>query len=112
MLQEYIDQAQPTSERRKYPRVRLITKVHTVALGRKDTLVTRDVSVGGLVIATKNPYPANSEIEVTFSLPSGPLISCRGEVSYAIKGCCMGVRFLEMSEESRCALMRFVTEPD
>ena len=111
MLPEYLEQAQSMSERRKYRRVKLITQARGVALGREDALMTRDVSLGGLQIATKRPYPANSEIDVTFSLPFvGPPIFCRGEVSYAIKGRCMGIRFLEMSEESHLALKQFVAE--
>ena len=109
MLQGYLEQAQSMPERRKYRRVKLITRVRAAALGREDALMTKDVSLGGLLIATKKPYPVNAEIDVAFSLPFvGPPISCRGEVSYTIKGRYMGIRFLEMSEESRFALSEFV----
>jgi len=109
MPQEVSEQAQPGAERRRYRRVKLITQVRAAALGREESLVTRDISLGGLLIATKKPYPANSEIDVAFSLPFvGPPIFCRGEVSYTIKGRCMGIRFLEMSEESHLALRQFV----
>ena len=98
-------------ERREYRRVRLITQVQCAALGRKDALVTRDVSLGGLPIGTKKPYPANAEIDVSFSLPfAASHIFCRGQVSYTIEGRCLGVRFLEMSEESHLALKQFVAE--
>jgi hypothetical protein len=111
VLPEHFEQAQPRSERRKYRRVKLITQVRGVAMGREDALTTRDVSLGGLLIATKKPYPVNSAIDVTFSLPfSGLPIFCRGEVSYAIEGRGMGIRFLEMSEASRLALKAFVAQ--
>ena len=111
MPQESAGQARPGGERRKYRRVRLTTEVQCVARGREDTLVTMDVSLGGLLIATKRPYPANSEIDVTFPLPFvGLHVFCRGEVSYTIKGRCMGIRFLEMSEESHLALKQFVAQ--
>jgi c-di-GMP-binding flagellar brake protein YcgR len=97
--------------RRKYRRVKLATKVEAAARGRRETLVTVDVSLGGLLIAAKKPYPANSQIEVAFSLPFvSPCVACRGEVSYSIEGRCMGIRFLEMSEESRLALIQFVAQ--
>ena len=111
MPQENSERARRGFERREYRRVGLITQVQCAALGRKDALVTRDVSLGGLLIVTKKPYPANSEIDVLFSLPfAGPHIFCRGQVSYTIKGCCLGVRFLEMSEESHLALKQFVAK--
>jgi len=111
MPQENSEPARRGLERREYRRVKLLTQVQCAALGRKDVLVTRDVSLGGLLIATKKPYPANSEIDVLFSLPfAGPHIFCRGQVSYTIKGCCLGVRFLEMSEESHLALKQFVAK--
>ena len=104
MLPEHFEQAQPRSERRKYRRVKLITQVRGVAMGREDALMTRDVSLGGLLIVTKKPYPANAEVEVSFSLPFADLgVFCRGQVSYTIKDRCLGVRFLEMSEESLLA---------
>ena len=113
MPQEALEKAQPIVERRKYRRVRLTTQVQCAALGRKDTLVTEDISLGGLLIATKTPYPANAEIDLSFSLPpAGPHISCRGQVGYTIEGCGMGVRFVELSEESHLALKRFVDEAD
>ena len=111
MLQENSEPARGGLERREYRRVRLITQVQCAAQGRKDVLVTREVSLGGLLIVTKKPYPTNSEIDVSFSLPFADLpIFCRGQVSYTVKGCGMGVRFLEMSEESRLALKKFLAE--
>ena len=111
MPQENSEPARRGFGRREYRRVRLITQVQCAALGRKDALVTRDVSLGGLLIVTKKPYPANAEIDVSFSLPFADLpVCCRGQVSYTIKGCCLGVRFLEMSEESHLALKQFVAK--
>jgi hypothetical protein len=109
--QEVFEHAQSEAERRRYRRVKLMTPVRAAALGREDELVTKEISLGGLSIVTKKPYPANAEIDVTFSLPfAGPPIFCRGEVSYAIEGRGMGIRFLEMSEESRLALRQFVAQ--
>lgn len=105
------DPSQLAIERRKYRRVRLITQVQCVALGREDQLVMRDISPGGILIATQTPYPADSEVDVSFSLPpTERRVSCRGRVSYAIEGCCMGVEFGELSEESCQALKTFVDE--
>ena len=111
MPQEDLEQARSNVERRMYRRVRLATQVQCAVLGREDTLVTRDISLGGMLIVTKTPYPANSEIDLSFSLPpAGTPIFCHGQVGYTIEGCGMGVRFLEMSEESRLALKKFLAE--
>jgi len=111
MPEEILEQTQRNVERRKYRRVRLITEVQCAALERADTLVTRDISLGGMLIVTKTPYPANSEIDLSLSLPpAGPSISGRGRVSYTIEGCGMGVKFLELSEESHRALKTFMDE--
>jgi len=113
MPQVALEIAQPILERKKYRRVRLTTQVQCAAPGRKDTLVTRDISLGGLLIVTKAPYPANSEIDLSFSLPpAGPHISCRGQVGHTIEGCGRGVRFLELSEGFHLALKNIVDETD
>ena len=113
MPQEDLEQAQQNVERRKYRRVRLITQVQCAALGREEVLVTKEISLGGLLIVTRTPYPANTKIDLSLSLPPAGLhISCRGQVGYTIEGCAMGVRFLELSEESRLALKSFVDEAD
>jgi c-di-GMP-binding flagellar brake protein YcgR len=101
----------PAVERRKYRRVRLITQVQCATLGREEQLVTWDISPGGMLIATQHPYPVDCEVDMSFALPlADRRISCRGRVSYAIEGCCMGVEFGRLSEESYQSLKTFVDE--
>ncbi len=101
----------PQIEKRRHRRAKLVTQVRCEALGRKEILLTDAVSVGGLFISTKNPYPPESEVALSLHLkPTAPAISCRGKVLYAIKGLGMGVQFLDLSEESRQAVQKFVDE--
>lgn len=101
----------PEIDKRQYRRARLVTQARCETLGREDLLVTRDVSVGGLFLIAKQNYPAPSEISLSFRLnPTGPPLSCRGKVVYAVRGVGMGVEFVDLSEDARQALQKFVDE--
>jgi hypothetical protein len=47
MVEDYLGLPQPTLEKRKYRRVRLITEVLCAAPGREEALVTQDIGLGG-----------------------------------------------------------------
>lgn len=105
---EYIT---PEIERRQHRRAKLVTQVRCETLSREDLLVTRDVSSGGAFITTKNPYPPDSEVAVSFHLgPNQPQISCRGKVVNQLKGRGMGIQFFDLSDEARQALLKFIDE--
>ena len=105
---EYIT---PGIDKRLHRRAKLITEVRCETLGREEILVTRDVSVGGLFISSKNPFPADSEVTLSLRLgPKDPTISYRGKVAYAVQGVGIGVQFVDLSEESLQALQKFVDE--
>jgi len=96
-------------DKRKYRRAKLVTQVKCEAVGREDIAVTRDVSAGGMFLNDPNPFPKNSVVSLAFRLsPTDPLLTCRGEVVYSLKGVGMGVMFTEVSEEIRQALEEFV----
>lgn len=101
----------PDIDKRRHRRANLITQVRCDALQRQGLMVTRDVSVGGMFVNVKDPFPADSEVTTLFRLePTSDLLTCRGKVAYAIKGMGMGISFIELSEEVRQALQRFVDE--
>jgi hypothetical protein len=101
--------ATPEIEKRKYRRAKLITQVKCEALGRENVMVTRDVSLGGIFVNDRDPFPANSEVSLAFRLsPTAPLLTCNGRVAYAIRGVGMGVMFTEISDDVRQALKEFV----
>ncbi len=103
----------PEIEKRRHRRAKLVAQVRCESIGREEVLVTRDVSVGGLFITTKKPFPRESEVAVSFQLKStGPAISCRGKVVYSILAMGMGVEFFDLGEETRQALEKFVDESD
>ena len=105
---EYIT---PEIERRQHRRARLVTQVRCEALGREDLLVSRDISAGGLFVRAKEPFPLGSEVSLSFRLaPVDPLVACRGKVVYSAQDVGMGIQFVDLGEESRQRLQKFVDE--
>jgi hypothetical protein len=105
---EYIT---PEIEKRQHRRAQLLTQVQCAALGRADLMLTRDVSVGGMFVTAKNPFPADSEVALSFRLRAGdPPISSQGKVVYSVQGMGMGITFVDLSEATRQALQKFVDE--
>jgi hypothetical protein len=107
---EYIT---PEIEKRQHRRARLVTQVICETLGRESIMVTRDVSVGGMFVSTKNPFPQDCEVALSFRLRAADApLSCRGKIVYAIAGMGMGIEFAGLSEQGRQALQKFVDEAD
>jgi uncharacterized protein (TIGR02266 family) len=101
----------PEINKRQHRRARLVTQVRCASLGREEMLLSRDVSVGGVFVSTKEPFPMNSEVAVSMQLPSGgAAINAHGTIVYALKGLGMGVQFSDLSEASRTTLQKFVDE--
>ena len=101
----------PEIDKRRHRRANLITQVRCEALQRQGLMVTRDISVGGMFVIEKHPFPADSEVNTMFRLePTSDLLTCRGKVAYAIKGMGMGISFIDLSEEVRQALQKFIDE--
>jgi uncharacterized protein (TIGR02266 family) len=101
----------PEIDKRQHRRARLVTKVRCESLGREEMMLTRDVSVGGLFVTAKEPFPLGSEVGISLALASGRSpVKARGTVVYSLKGMGMGVQFSELGDEARAALQKFVDE--
>lgn len=111
MSDETLELNRPGIEKREHRRARLVTQVRCEALGREEMLLTRDVSVGGVFVSTKEPFPTDSEIAITLQLAAGgPSISASGKVVYSLKNLGMGIQFSELSDDNRATLQKFVDE--
>jgi hypothetical protein len=98
-------------DKREHRRARLVTQVRCEALGREEMLLTRDVSVGGVFVSAKDPFPVGSEIAVTLQLAAGgDSLATSGKVVYSLKGLGMGIQFTALNDESRAVLQKFVDE--
>lgn len=97
-----------SSERRSYPRVplRMLVqfRLHDVAEFMREHAV--NLSVGGMFIATRSPWPKESLVYLQFRIADGgTLIEGLGKVVHVNppghKEAGMGVEFVNLDEESR-----------
>ncbi len=109
--EETLQLTRPGIEKREHRRARLVTQVRCEALGREAMLLTRDVSVGGVFISAKEPFPMGSDITLALQLATGGAsIKTSGKVVYSLKGLGMGIQFSDLEEENRATLQKFVDE--
>lgn len=98
----------PGTEKRAYPRVPLVVKVDLGSEGHSFLAVTQDISAGGMRIATANPRPVGTSIEVTFVLPDTERkIRVRAVVRHVVEGSAMGVQFTGISADDQAAIRSF-----
>ena len=96
-------------ERRKYRRVGLVTEVRCEHEGKKDVLLTRDVSEGGIFVASDKPFPKGPEVKILLYLSAaGPGLGLTGLVVYIVPDLGMGIEFANLSGEARNVLREFV----
>lgn len=93
---------------RRHPRVDLVMPVElrtaqAIVLGE-----SQNVSLGGLLVSCRESFDRSANISVLFNLPSGNSIRGVCEVVHIQPGLRMGLRFLELDEESRQALSPFI----
>jgi hypothetical protein len=101
----------PGIDKREHRRARLVTQVRCEALGREEMLLTRDVSVGGVFVSAKDPFPMGSEIALNLQLAAGGnSLAATGKVVYSLLGLGMGIQFTSLTDEHRAALQKFVDE--
>jgi len=96
------------TEKREHPRRPFVAQVEHEAgtfLG-----FSRDISVGGMFIETKEPLPEGAEITLRFPLDDGgPVIVLTGQVRYIVEKVGMGVQFLDLSPADRSRIDVYVT---
>ena len=90
---------------RKHPRVRLVTQVEATSLGR-----TENVSVGGVLVVTRETFEANTHVIVRFVLPPDWSIEAPGVVTHSLPQVSMGIKFLKLKDDDRKAIEEFVRQ--
>ncbi len=103
-------------ERRKTPRVSLVAKVETGEGGFAIIAAAGDISEGGMLIYTANPWTEGQVITLKFILPgSTRTIRTKGSIVHVVPQASMRVRFegmeLEDVEEVRHYVKRMLEEP-
>jgi uncharacterized protein (TIGR02266 family) len=90
-------------ERRQYSRIPITAKVKRVSEGQNDFYFTKDLSVGGIFLATSEPIPVGTILDLEISIHGlKNLLKIKGRVTRVekkdghIEG--VGVQFVEMDE--------------
>lgn len=100
----------PWRNPRKHPRVNLVTQVESLAEGRISLGRVENISVGGMLVLTRDTFEAGSEVVVRFNLPGGGHVEAAARVMHTKPGAQMGIQFLNLTEEDRRAIAGFVQE--
>jgi hypothetical protein len=91
-------------ERRAYDRSRLIVDVFFDGEDVTGVASTKDISLGGLYLNTQASIPAGAMLLVRIPFRPDVEVVCRAEVIYSEPGRGLGVRFKDLSEETRATL--------
>ena len=78
------ESASPQGRRRRYRRFPLYRKVHIICNGRSRGLYSEDISLGGIYLKTKEPFPEGSEVVLTLPLEEGTPLHLNGVIVYTI----------------------------
>lgn len=102
-------------ERRRHTRFRFITEVHFGSPSNFYTGFTRNISEGGIFVATYSPFPVGTVMELEIKMPdNSPPIAMRGEVRWRAEPSedsdgepGLGVKFIDLDDADRLRIERF-----
>ncbi len=96
------------TEQRRFPRKPLVTQVEHASgsfLG-----LSRDISVGGMFIASVEGLPLATKAHLRFNLEDGgAVLEVTGEVVYNVEKLGIGVKFLDLTPDDRTRIDVYVT---
>ena len=107
------------TERRRHKRVTLVTRVTHVLSDHQQYYYSRDLSLGGIFLETKKPFPVGTRLDLDFSIPGNEKrIKVVGKVARVVlsepdhkmplPG--MGVSFITLPEEIETELVSFLSQ--
>jgi c-di-GMP-binding flagellar brake protein YcgR len=98
-----------TGERRRSPRVPLVTQVE--GQGLMSLAYSRDVSVGGMFLEGTELPPPGSRLVLRFNLDeSGAAVITEAKVMYTVAKMGMGVQFIDLSRENRERIETYIAK--
>jgi RNase P/RNase MRP subunit p29 len=95
---------------RKHPRFPLVARVENMAGGKSMTGRTGDISVGGILVLSRDTLEPKSEVRVRFDLPSGRRVDVQGEVVHSTPGVRMGIKFLALNHDDQEAIAEYAEQ--
>lgn len=99
------DEDEAREERRRYDRSRLIVDVFFDGADATAVASTKDLSVGGLYMNTRQELPEGGLLTLRLPFSEGDVV-VNAEVVYSNPGRGVGVRFHGLSERSRTIIER------
>ena len=105
MSDELEESGRTRDERRLHDRSRLIVDVFFNGADSTGVASTKDISVGGLYMNTREEIPEGSPLTLRVPFPEGDVI-VNAEVVYSNPGRGVGVRFQGLLEKDRALLER------
>lgn len=94
-----------TDNRRQFDRSRLIVDVHFDGAESTGVASTKDISLGGLYMTTQTRIPVGATLALRIPI-GGDHVIVTGEVVYSNPGKGVGVKFRELTDDTRRALER------
>lgn len=95
-------------DRRRHNRVSLLLEVVWEAAAGKYEARTGDITVDGCYIDSIGKVAPGEVISSKVRLPSGQWIDLQGEVTYQFQGIGFGLRFTQMTDETRALLAQAI----
>lgn len=97
------------SERRKFRRVPMPAQIQAQAGGAAYSVQAENISVGGVLIRTKDTLEEGQVVQLVFTLPgSKQEIRAKGKVLHVSPEAFMGVQFESLSPHDKEAIEKFV----
>ncbi|HMR74831.1 MAG TPA: TIGR02266 family protein [Polyangiaceae bacterium] len=104
------------SERRRSKRVPVEVALGVHSDSNFFSGLTRDISDGGLFVATHTPLPLGTHVSVKFALPACPEMEAHGVVVWLSEPNTghpgMGVQFVQLSKENEALIRHFMAKRD
>lgn len=101
MIDELEESLEGPDERRRYDRARLIVDVFFDGMDVTGIASTKDISVGGFYMNTQANLPEGAVLLVRIPFGDGKQMIANAEVVYSNPARGVGLRFQNLSEESR-----------
>jgi CheY-like chemotaxis protein len=96
-------------ERRRYFRLDVeLPVILDFGDGTPQSLVTTNVSEGGLAIRSGQRLPAGTRVKIKLALPNDRPLECRGEIAWSTDDGRSGLKLVSVSETARQQLTAFI----
>lgn len=96
-------------ENRKHRRVSLQVPIECRSDSRRLLAKAENISISGLLVRCSEPFPHDSEMVVSFTLPgSNTAITTAARVAHVVPGVFMGLELTGLSPEARQQIDQYV----